>query len=239
MWDQVSGCCAFPSIGLCSVVSDSCNPMDCSPPDSSVHVILQARILEWGAICYSRQSSRPRDWTRVFCVSCIDGEILYHWATFEALACFSRSVNQSVFSSLKSRGCAKQPLRHHPVWASWNLKPKEACGCWVFTVYTGCHTAWVHGVSRATSSSWQSSSLDETALFPCYSGQRGSWHFFPCKESLYFSVLSLDTQQEKLPYSSWWACEAAILSEAQKSTDSPLGQDLRDLEKRWREAVKT
>ena len=239
MWDQVSGCCAFPSIGLCSVVSDSCNPMDCSPPDSSVHVILQARILEWGAICYSRQSSQPRDRTRVFCVSCIDGEILYHWATWEALACFSRSVNQSVFSSLKSRGCAKQPLRHHPVWASWNLKPKEACGCWVFTVYTGCHTAWVHGVSRATSSSWQSSSLDETALFPCYSGQRGSWYFFPCKESLYFSVLSLDTQQEKLPYSSWWACEAAILSEVQKSTDSPLGQDLRDLEKRWREAVKT
>ena len=113
--------------------------MDCSPPDSSVHVILQARILEWGAICYSRRSSRPRDWTCVFCISCIDGEILYHWAIWEALACFSRSVNQSVFSSLKSRGCAKQPLRHHPVWASWNLKPKEVCGCWVFIVYTGCH----------------------------------------------------------------------------------------------------
>ena len=30
-----------------SVVSDSCNPMDCSPPGSSVHEILQARILEW------------------------------------------------------------------------------------------------------------------------------------------------------------------------------------------------
>ena len=32
-----------------SVVSDSCNPMDCSPPGSSVHGILQARILEWVA----------------------------------------------------------------------------------------------------------------------------------------------------------------------------------------------
>ena len=38
-----------------------CNPMDCSPPGSSVHGILQARILRWVAICSSRGSSRPRD----------------------------------------------------------------------------------------------------------------------------------------------------------------------------------
>ena len=37
-----------------SVVSDSSQPMDCSPPGSSVHGILQARILEWGAISFSR-----------------------------------------------------------------------------------------------------------------------------------------------------------------------------------------
>ena len=36
--------------------------MDCSPPGSSVHGILQARTLEWGAIPFSRGSSRPRDW---------------------------------------------------------------------------------------------------------------------------------------------------------------------------------
>ena len=38
-----------------------CNPMDCSPPGSSVHAILQARIPEWVAIHFSRGSSRPRD----------------------------------------------------------------------------------------------------------------------------------------------------------------------------------
>ena len=38
-----------------------CNPMDCSLPGSSVHGILQARILEWVAISFSRGSSRPRD----------------------------------------------------------------------------------------------------------------------------------------------------------------------------------
>ena len=36
-----------------------CNPMDCSPPGLSVHGILQARILEWGAILFSRESSPP------------------------------------------------------------------------------------------------------------------------------------------------------------------------------------
>ena len=36
-----------------SVVSNSCDPMDCSPPGSSVHGILQARILEWVAISFS------------------------------------------------------------------------------------------------------------------------------------------------------------------------------------------
>ena len=52
--------------------------MDCSPPGSSAHGILQARILEWVAISSSRGSSRPRDQT---CVSCIGRRVLYHWAT--------------------------------------------------------------------------------------------------------------------------------------------------------------
>ena len=43
-----------------------CDPVDCSPPDSSVHGILQARILEWVAKHSSRGSSRP--WDRA-CVS--------------------------------------------------------------------------------------------------------------------------------------------------------------------------
>ena len=41
-----------------------CDPLDCSPPGSSVHGILQARILEWVAISFSRGSSQPRDQTR-------------------------------------------------------------------------------------------------------------------------------------------------------------------------------
>ena len=48
-----------------SVVSNSLRPMDCSPPSSSVHRILQARILEWVSISFSRGSSQPRDRTQV------------------------------------------------------------------------------------------------------------------------------------------------------------------------------
>ena len=41
-----------------------CDPADCSPPGSSVHGILQARILEWVAISFSRGSSQPRSRTQ-------------------------------------------------------------------------------------------------------------------------------------------------------------------------------
>ena len=54
---------------------------DYSPPDSSVHGILQRRILEWVAIAFSRGPSKPRDWTRV---SCIAGRFFTIWATREA-----------------------------------------------------------------------------------------------------------------------------------------------------------
>ena len=59
-----------------------CDPMDCNPPGSSVHEILQARILEWVAISFSRGSSWPRGQTWV---SCIARQILYYWANWEAL----------------------------------------------------------------------------------------------------------------------------------------------------------
>ena len=50
-----------------------CDPMACGLPDSSVHGVFQARILEWFAIFYSRRSSRPSDWTYVSSVSYIAG----------------------------------------------------------------------------------------------------------------------------------------------------------------------
>ena len=77
----------FSSISCCLVVQclTLCDPVDWRPIGSSVHGILQARILEWVAISFSRGSSGPRDWTRVSYVSWIGRQIIYHWATWEAL----------------------------------------------------------------------------------------------------------------------------------------------------------
>ena len=59
-----------PSTWLQSnVLVTLCDPLDCSPPGSSVHGISQARILEWVAISSSRESSPPRDQTQISCTS--------------------------------------------------------------------------------------------------------------------------------------------------------------------------
>ena len=62
------------SMSACSVAQwclTLCNPLDCSPPGSSVYGILQARILEWVAISFFRGSSWPRDQTPISCISCM------------------------------------------------------------------------------------------------------------------------------------------------------------------------
>ena len=60
-----ASCPADLHVGVCSLMSDSCDPMDYSPPGSSVHGLLQARILEGVAMPSSRGSSLPRDQTYV------------------------------------------------------------------------------------------------------------------------------------------------------------------------------
>ena len=92
----------------CQVVSNSCDPMDCSLPGSSVHGISQARILEWVAMPSSRGFSQPRDQTHISCVSCLGRQILYHcsiwWqmsslplsVTWEALQETSGSCNSKI-----------------------------------------------------------------------------------------------------------------------------------------------
>ena len=58
-----------------------CHPMDCSPPGTSVHGILQARTLEWVSMPFSKESSQSRDQTWV---SHIAGRLFTVWATKEA-----------------------------------------------------------------------------------------------------------------------------------------------------------
>ena len=66
-----------------------CDSMDCSLPGSSIHRILQARILEWVAIPFPRGSSQPRDQTQV---SPIAGRFFIVWATREAQTKYFKCV---------------------------------------------------------------------------------------------------------------------------------------------------
>ena len=77
-WDQCNHKVEVLVAQLCLTLCDS---MDCSLLGSIAHGILQARILEWVAITFSRRSSQPKDWTQV---SHIAGRFFTFWATREA-----------------------------------------------------------------------------------------------------------------------------------------------------------
>ena len=78
----LSGSLLCPGAGMCCAKwLQSCptprDPMDCSPPASSVHGVLQARILERVAVSFSRGSSQPRDQTCISYVSCTGRQVPY------------------------------------------------------------------------------------------------------------------------------------------------------------------
>ena len=82
---------------LCLIL---CDTVDCSPPGSSVHGLLQARILEWVGIPFSRGSSWLRDGIQV---SCIAGRVFTLWVTREALSLLSHTQIAELW--VKMNGC--------------------------------------------------------------------------------------------------------------------------------------
>ena len=93
----------------CSVVQSCltlCNS-DCRPSEIS-----QARILEWVAVSFTRGSSSLRDQTRVSCIFYLGRWILYHWATWEALAKGRISLLSDI-GNLRPRNLFKQNSLFH------------------------------------------------------------------------------------------------------------------------------
>ena len=80
-----------------------CDPMDCSPPGSPVHGILQARILEWVAMPSSGGSSQPRHQTQVSCVACDS-------LPSEPYLCLVLSSVSAAVHQVLPHTCAVQPL---------------------------------------------------------------------------------------------------------------------------------
>ena len=109
------GCCAVLSHQSCLTL---CDLMDCSPPGSSVLGILQARILEWVTISYSRGSSWPRDWTNISCISCIAGRFFTCWAM---------GWEEVSFYSLKNK---KEGIKTNTEWIKKQLQSPELAWHW-------------------------------------------------------------------------------------------------------------
>ena len=131
------------------LVAQSClilyNPMDCSPPSSSVRGIFQARILEWFTISSSRGYSGPRDQTYISFVSCIGRWILYYWCHLESPVCVHQQ-NQNPYVEIlisyvmilgswglwevaKSSGQSPYKLTNHRVWICVLIKETRALPC--------------------------------------------------------------------------------------------------------------
>ena len=70
---EIARMCVCSVTQLCLTL---CDPMGCSPPGSCLHGISQTRILEWGAISFSRGPFWPRDGNGIFSVSCLAGGFL-------------------------------------------------------------------------------------------------------------------------------------------------------------------
>ena len=124
-----------------SVVSDSCDPTDCSPPGSSVHGILQARILERVAISSSRGSSWPRDWTLV---SHTAGRRFTVWAPRGALEERSQWPRSASDSGSRDGVCASSPQRST---ASPYIRLREACLGSDLQTYKIIHLRWVKSLN--------------------------------------------------------------------------------------------
>ena len=91
-----------------------CNPVDGSMQDSSVHGILQARILEWVAISFSRGASWPRDQTHVSCTGrCFTteppGQVVHIWLTSRKLP---NCVPERQYTFLSYQTCMRVQLFH-------------------------------------------------------------------------------------------------------------------------------
>ena len=96
-----------------------CDPMDCSPPGSCVHGILQARILEWVAISSSRGFSWPRYRTHTSFVSCIGRHVLNHvppGKPWSSVSCSSKLIESKPLRGLLEALIYSQWVRLLTVW---------------------------------------------------------------------------------------------------------------------------
>ena len=133
-----------------------CNSVHCSLPGSSVHGILQGRvILEWVAFPFSRGSSQPRDWTQVSCSCCIAGRFFTTKPLGKPTGAKSASLENLVYIKITSKSpfvfvdkCVAGHLKwcrtldNSSQWGRQNVAPNH-CNSWqcrpqISKMYLGC-----------------------------------------------------------------------------------------------------
>ena len=121
-----------------------CNPLDCSLPGSSVHGILQARILAWVAISFSRESSQPRKWTQD---SRTAGIFFTVWATREAqlikrMQWLKFIIYPKEFQELAVRNSHTAPERCLPQLCVWRILELGEYNNWRSEGFVHVLTVW-------------------------------------------------------------------------------------------------
>ena len=126
LWHTRSIIWSLPASEWVSEVAQStrCNPMDYSLQGFSIHVIFQARVLEWVAISFSKGSSRPSNRTQVFHIA---GRHVTIWATREALSA-SKQLVLPIYGVSARFGQTKLGKQMQvPQDLSWFFKPLGIC----------------------------------------------------------------------------------------------------------------
>ena len=134
VWKRIGKCVEVLDTQSCPTV---CDPMNCSLPGSSIHGILQARILKWVAISFSRGSLRPRDWTQV---SHITGRFFSIWAIWEACS--------------KMAFLLRSPWNNHFYTAAAAVKLLQSCLTLHNPIDCSLPGSSVHGIFQARVLEW-------------------------------------------------------------------------------------
>ena len=127
-----AGWCGHCRTALCACVLSPqlcltlCDPVDCSPPGSSVHGTLQVRILQWVAMPSSRGSSQPRDWTCISMSPASAGGLFTTSATWEAPENSNRDSSTKPGIKLPYDLTIPLLLGRRP-WGSRNWKQQRTC----------------------------------------------------------------------------------------------------------------
>ena len=125
-----------------------CDPMDYSREGSSVHGILQARIMEWIAL-FSRGSFKPSDRTHVSCVSCVEGFHFYIYIS-SAWSVYTQGRGSGERLKVEQQTGKKEMPLHRPVHEEWiclaqtletkkvllpPVQPAELCCGWIYIFF--------------------------------------------------------------------------------------------------------